>query len=669
MKPYSPHSEDSKRLVFLASFMLFLFGLIVFQFYHLQIVEGEKWDKIASVQHHLQVTEYFMRGGFYSNTEIKHDQLNQKVPFVVEVPKYHLFIDPYSLDKKHKILVAKKIFEFFPVSMKEKEKIFKEFLKKSRSRKIVSWIDKDKKDEIEKWWRDFSKKEKIVSNAIFFVNDYQRSYPYGSLLGQVLQTVQDQKDPLTFQSIPTGGLELYFNDYLQGRLGKRSVTRSLRHPLDTGKVLEEPENGADVYLTINHYIQAIAEEELQKGVKNANAKGGWAIMMDPYTGEILAFAQAPFVDLRNYSKYFGDEKLKEYTKVKAIIDPYEPGSVMKPITVSLALKANDELKKQGKKPIFHPDEKIATSRGSFPGRNKALKDTRTHNFLNMNLAVQKSSNVYAAILVDRIINALGEKWYRDNLIEIFGFSKKTDIELPGESDGFVPAQDKKYPNGAYEWSKATPYSLAMGYNILVNSLQMLRAHAIIANEGIDVKPTLLRKITKIIDGEEKVIVDNTKNFDISKRKRLLSESNCKLIKKAMKFTTKPGGTAPLADIPGYTEAGKTGTAEKITNGKYNKDVHISSFIGFTPVEKPRFILMVVIDEPEKRYVPGVGKIQQGGTCAAPVFKEIALRSLKYLGAPEDDPYGFPYPDKRRDPTKSDYNKELKRLSELYKSWN
>jgi cell division protein FtsI (penicillin-binding protein 3) len=198
---------------------------------------------------------------------------------------------------------------------------------------------------------------------------------------------------------------------------------------------------------------------------------------------------------------------------------------------------------------------------------------------------------------------------------------------------------------------------------------MLRAHAIIANEGLEVKPTLLKKIVKNIDGEDRVIVDNTKNFELSNRKRVLSKDVCKLVKHAMKYTTKSGGSAPAADLPGYTEAGKTGTAEKITDGHYNKDVHISSFIGFAPVEKPRFVLIVVIDEPEKKYVAGLGKIYQGGVCAAPVFKEIALRSLNYLGVAPDDPFGYPYPDTRRDTTKADWSKEIKKLSDLYKSWN
>jgi cell division protein FtsI (penicillin-binding protein 3) len=662
-------SKDIKRLIAVACFIFFLFCLIIVQFFYLQITQGEKWNKIAACQHQLEVTEYFMRGTFYSNTQIKEDHPNEKIPFVVEVPKFHLYIDPYSIEKKYKVLIAKKLFEFFKFSKEEKEKIFYEFFKKSRSRKIISWIDKGKKEEIIRWWNNFSKEKKIVRNAIFFVNDYKRSYPFGSLLGQVLHTVQDQKDPYSFQSVPTGGLELYFNDYLKGRLGKRVITRSLRYSLDTGDIIDAPENGCDVYLTINHCLQAISEEELEKGIKKVEAKSGWAIMMDPYSGEILAFAQVPTFDVRDYKKYFNDEKLKEQTKLKAIVDPYEPGSVMKPITLAICLKANEELKKKHKAPLFRPDEKIATSNGYFPGRSKPIKDAKTHHYLNMYIAIQKSSNIYIANLVDRLINTFSEKWYRDALIEIFGFSKKTDIELPGEAEGFIPTMGKYHKNNTLEWSKSTPYSLGIGYNLLVNSVQMLRAYAIIANGGLEVKPTLLKKIVKKIDGIDQVIVDNSMNFKLENRKRILSEESCKLIKTAMKYSTKSGGTSILGDVPGYTEGGKSGTAEKNINGEYKKDTHISSFIGLVPAMHPRFVLMVVIDEPKKQYVPGVGKVYVGGLCAAPIFSEISARALRYLGFAPDDPFGYPYGDPRRQGGKPDWSDEVKLLSDLYKSWN
>ena len=138
---------------------------------------------------------------------------------------------------------------------------------------------------------------------------------------------------------------------------------------------------------------------------------------------------------------------------------------------------------------------------------------------------------------------------------------------------------------------------------------------------------------------------------------------------SMRYTTKSEGTASRADIYGYTEVGKTGTAEKIIGGKYSKSVHLTSFIGFAPVTDPQFVLLVVIDEPEAKYIPGVGKNHMGGACCAPVFREIGIRTLQYLGVELDDPYGYPLGDPRYDPEKGDWIKECRALKSLYQAWN
>ena len=124
-----------------------------------------------------------------------------------------------------------------------------------------------------------------------------------------------------------------------------------------------------------------------------------------------------------------------------------------------------------------------------------------------------------------------------------------------------------------------------------------------------------------------------------------------------------------AAIGGYTEAGKSGTSEKIINGVYSKDIHISTFVGFAPVKDPRFVLLIAIDEPEKKYVPGIGKNQLGGICAAPAFAEIGRRTLEYLGVEPDDPYGYPVGDPRADRKKADFFQEAQALAELYRQWN
>ena len=398
-----------RRLVWVIFLVLALFCCLIVQFFKIQIIEGEKWTRKALAQHQLVITEPFKRGLFYSNTAIKLSHPETPQAFVTDVPKFHLYSDPGSIPAEMRGEIAAKVCSLLGFRGAEAQKLREQLDRKTRSRRLALWLDKEQCDALNKWWLPYAKSKKIVRNALFFVQDYQRSYPFGKLLGQVLHTVREEKDASTRQSIPTGGLELVFDKILQGKEGKRQILRSPRHPMEAGKILSLPEDGADVYLTINHYLQAIAEEEICKAVKNANAKGGWAILMDPRSGEIWALAQYPFFEPGNYRKFFNDRKLLEHTKVQAITDPYEPGSTMKPLTMALALKANAELKKQGKKPIFSPLEKVPTASGSFPGRSKPIHDTRSHGFLNMHLAMWKSSNIYMARMAHRIVEALGEK--------------------------------------------------------------------------------------------------------------------------------------------------------------------------------------------------------------------------------------------------------------------
>jgi cell division protein FtsI (penicillin-binding protein 3) len=665
-----PKEEERKRLMWVSLFIFALFSLLIIQFYKVQIVEGDKWSRQASIQHQLVVHEPFKRGVFYSNNGIKKGHPDKPQPFVVDVPKFHLYIDPLSIPEACRSEIASRLAMSLHLSDKDKTKLRGQFDKTCHSRKLVMWMSAELKDMVMQWWNPYAHEKKIARNALFFVQDYRRCYPFGKLLGQVLHTVREDKDPKTQEHIPTGGLEATFNSVLKGKPGKRVLMRSPRHPLETGKIVAYPEHGADVYLTINHHLQAIMEEEIAKAVQRANAKSGWAIMMDPKTGEIFGLAQYPYFDPSKYRDYFNDPRKFETTRVQAVTDPYEPGSTFKAITLAVCLKANVELKKRGKPPLFSPAEKVPTTNTSFPGRNKPLKDTHMRRFCNMNIAMQKSSNIYMARMIQRVINTLGEEWYRKTLHETFGFGKKTGIEIPSESIGLLPTPGKKHPNGALEWSSPTPYSLAMGHNILVNSFQMLRAYGMIANGGYDVQPTMIRKVVKTHrDGRKDVLVDHTQPSRVESFKRLLEPEVVDPLVYAMRFVTKPGGSASKGDIPGYTEAGKTGTTEKIVNGVYSKNTHISTFVGFAPAKDPRFVLLIAIDEPESKYIPGFGKNQMGGNCAAPAFKEIGLRSLQYLGVEPDDPYGYPAGDPRSQPDKAEWAPQLQELKKISDAWN
>jgi cell division protein FtsI (penicillin-binding protein 3) len=644
----------NRRLMLLASILFVLFSLLIVQFYKLQIKEHDKWVKVATSQHATVIHENFKRGVLYSNTTLKKGHKEESVALALDILKFHLFADPFVIAPKYREAIGSKIASLIGQSHQAiLENLSKE---KSRSRELALFLSQEEKLAIEHWWHLFSKENRIPSNALFFIKDYQRVHPFGKLLGQVLHTVRDKRNLSNMQAIATGGLELYFDAILKGQMGKRIVVRSPKQQIETKEVISPVCHGSDVYLTINHFLQSIAEDELEIGVKKVGAKAGFAVMMDPWTGEILAMAQYPFFNPDEYADYYNEPSKIENTSIKPVSQGFEPGSTMKAVTAAIALMANEELKAAGQEPLFNPKEKMRCDNEAFPGRGP-LKDVKQHKYLNMEMAIQRSSNVYMARLVERIVARLGAKWYRDKLEGIFGFGMKTGIELPCEIPGFLPSIGKTYLSGGLEWSTPTPFSLAIGYNILVNSIQMVRAFSILGNGGYFVSPTIIKRVGA--------------PFPLNHHppKKVISSEIASEVVRAMKFVTKKGGGAPLGDIQGYTEAAKTSTSEKLVGSSYDKNLHFSTFIGLAPATEPKFCLLVAVDEPEKKFIPGFGTTHFGGKCAAPIFTEIAKKSLNYLGVKPDDPHGYPVGDPRRKAELSDWNDEAEKLAKLYSDWN
>ena len=641
-----------RQLTLIAIGILSLYAFLIVRYYKIQICDGEHWAVEAANQHEFRVTDHFQRGTFFADTSLRKGEKERFQPLAIDVTKFHLCLDAVVVPQEYRDEIAHMVVVM--VGEGNYEHIRSEFDKKSRYRKLYISLDVSIRDRILAWWKPYAIKHKIPSNALFFISDYQRSYPFGKVLGQVLHTLRDVKDEKSGKAFPTGGLESYFNHLLEGENGERKLLRSPLNRLDVDKITKIPRDGCDVYLTIDANIQTIAEQEIALGVLEAKARSGRAIVLNSHTGEILALAQYPFFNPMEYREFFNSDDRIEDTKVKAVSDVFEPGSIMKPLTIAIALLANEEMKKRCEKVLFDPCEPIDVSRRLFPGRQKTpLKDIVSNRYLNMYMAIQKSSNVYMAQLADRIVQKLGADWYEQRLQD-FGFGKKTGIELPAEAVGLVPSRKRFHKNKSPEWSLSTPYSLAMGYNLLATSMQMVQAYAVFGNGGFLVQPTLVKKI--VSSSEEERSLPSRRG-----KVRLLSETIVSEVVRAMRFTTCAGGTGFRASPKKYSSAGKTGTTEKLVDGRYDKKRHIASFIGLSPVEAVSetavpLVILVSIDDPAYGMREDGTKNYMGGRCAAPVFSRIASRVLPYLGIPEDKQQHSCY-------------EELAQLKALYEEWN
>jgi cell division protein FtsI (penicillin-binding protein 3) len=320
-----------------------------------------------------------------------------------------------------------------------------------------------------------------------------------------------------------------------------------------------------------------------------------AIMMDPFTGEILAMANKPTYDLNNITGANRHE-----VRNRAVTDVYEPGSTFKIVVGSAAIEEK----------LFPRGQTFDCSRGSIEVGGKNIRDAHKHGVLTFEEVIQKSSNVGSIMI--------GMKLGKDRIYEYtkrFGFGERTGIDLPGEISGWIRKPEK--------WSATSLGAIPIGQEVAVTPLQVLRAYAAIANGGYLVQPHVVAEI-RAPDGQEVFI------FPPGGKQRILSERTASAMRDILKTVVEEGGTATGAAIKGNKVAGKTGTAQLIdpATRRYSRDRFISSFVGFVPADNPKLAMIVVINEPK-------GQIY-GGVVAAPVFKSVADQALSYLDIPMDD---------------------------------
>jgi len=420
---------------------------------------------------------------------------------------------------------------------------------------------------------------KLDLPGFYYIKGISRKYYYKSLASHVLGYVNSEYKGIN-------GIANYFNKDLAGINGQNFVERDA-----TGKIITIKEDktnsavpGNNLILTIDKNYQEILEDELAKGVAKYSGNYSLGIIMDPNNGQILAMANSPGYDPNTYWD-FNDDKRKN----KTITDTYEPGSTFKSITIAALLDQN----------LVNETDKVFAENGKYKFSNTYVTDTHKLGWLTASEVIKYSSNIGIAKLVQKIDNETYYKYLRG-----FGFGNYTSITLPGEVKGTLKQPDT--------WTKITKEFMSFGYEIAVTPIQLISAYSAIVNGGLLYKPQLIKNI---IDPSGNIIY----NFSPELVRTVISKKTSYRVREILAEVV-DGGTGENARIDFMNVGGKTGTSQRLINGKYSKENYNSSFVGFFPVDNPKIICLILINSPK------IGKY--GGQVAAPIFKNVAERLIK-----------------------------------------
>lgn len=416
--------------------------------------------------------------------------------------------------------------------------------------------------------------------GIVLEKKYSRYYPYRENGAQILGFCD-------FDNVARYGIELEYDNYLRGVPGHAVYLRDAvgnRFP-DLNYPVFNPINGKDVFTTIDIVLQCILEEELTTAVKRHDALSGSAILMNTKTGELLALANAPGFDPNIYNKY----PVKNF-KDLAVSDQFEPGSTFKIIALAMAL---EQLK------VDLNTNKIYCEDGKYTIFKKTIHDHKKFGDLTIKQVFENSSNIGTIKLAQRFEAPVFYRYARN-----FGFGTLTGIDLPTETPGIL-----HNPN---EFSSSSACYMSIGYEVATTPLQIACAYAAVANEGKLIQPYVVRNV---VDNTGHIILANEPNVI----RQVISTETAREMAVTLQGVVE-NGTGQSARIPGVSIAGKTGTAQKLDpkNNTYTSK-YIASFVGFFPVESPRYVLMVMINEPKGEYY--------GSQVAAPVFRNIVQRII------------------------------------------
>jgi cell division protein FtsI (penicillin-binding protein 3) len=412
--------------------------------------------------------------------------------------------------------------------------------------------------------------------GVYSIKEYKRLYPEGEAAAHVVgfTSVEDRGQE---------GVELIFQKQLAGKPGSRRVIKDR-----LGRVVEAigeevpPVDGQDIQLSIDSKVQFFAYQKLREAVLEHKAKAGSVVVLDAQSGEVLALA--------NYPSYSPAKRVNlsgEQLRNRALTDTFEPGSTMKPFAVALALE----------KRLVKPDTPIQTAPGRITISGSTITDAHPHGVLTVNEVIQKSSNVGTVKMAMQMEPR--ELW---EMYSAVGFGQKPQIPFPGVVSGRL----RPYKT----WRPIEQATMSYGYGLSGSLFQVARAYTVFARDG-EVVPATLLKAEHQVQGM-----------------RVFSPENARSVRKMLGMVTGPGGTAPKAQTVGYSVGGKTGTAHKQEGKGYAGKKYRGFFVGMAPIEQPRIIVAVMIDEPSNgRYF--------GGDVAAPVFSTTVQQTLRVLGIAPD----------------------------------
>ncbi len=571
----SDFSTTINQRIKILSFFLLVFGLIIIgHLFSIQVLKHDDYAVLAEKQHNVDKTIQPKRGSVYAQ-----DVSGKLIVLALDKTGFLFYAVPKLLKSVDKESLAEKIALILNL---DKNDVLKKINKADDPFEPI----KDNVTDAEiKAINGLGLKEKGLD---YLENNY-RFYPQNNFLSQLVG-YYGFKDEIQAGNY---GIEEYYDNVLSGSPGNVKASKDASNNIIPAlKDVKLANEGAKIILTIDQNIQMVVEEKLKKVVEKWNAKNGMAIVMEPKTGKILAMAETPSFDPNNYSK------VEDYSvfKNKNIQEVYEPGSVIKPITASIALEL-------GK---ITPDT-IYTDEGLIKIGGYVIKnfDGKAYGVQTMTKVLEKSLNI-GAVFMQRLIgkeNFL--KYFRD-----FGLDELTEIDLAGEARGKMV---NLYSNRDINFATAS-----FGQGIAVTPIELIRAFSTIANGGIMMKPYVVDKIV-YFDGSQKIT-------EPIKERSVISKATADTITKMLVNVVANG--FDKARIKGYFIAGKTGTAQipNLEDGGYGEGF-IHTFVGYAPAFNPRFIILVRMDNPKG--------ITFAADSLSPVFKEMAEYILNYYKIPMD----------------------------------